>query len=237
MKIAVLYDDSSQTGLSCQVLASVGHVCHSYQSGKEILEQLRRESYDMLILDWLGPDFSGIEVLLWIREKFPKILPVLFITSRASEDDIVAALAAGADDYIIKPIRHGELIARVQALLRRAYPIQNLSNKLAFGDYLFETRAGRLILAGKFIEITQKEFELALLFFRNLDHALSRTYILETVWSRGIAISSRTIDTHVSRLRTKLQLRPENGYRLATVYCYGYRLEKINPIGISEENS
>ncbi|SFA93067.1 DNA-binding response regulator, OmpR family, contains REC and winged-helix (wHTH) domain [Collimonas sp. OK607] len=227
MRIAVLDDDPSQTDLVCQVLTSSGHVCHPFQSGKEILNQLRRESYDMLVLDWQVPDLSGPEVLRWVRDKLPKTIPVLFITSRSGEDDIVEGLAAGADDYMIKPIRRSELVARVQALLRRAYPIQNSSEQIVFNDYLFETRSGRLTLAGKPIEITQKEFDLALLFFRNLGRPLSRAYILEAVWSRDVDIPSRTMDTHVSRVRSKLQLRPENGYRLAPVYSYGYRLEQL----------
>lgn len=191
------------------------------------MNQLRRESYDMLVLDWQVPDLSGPEVLRWVRDKLPKTIPVLFITSRSGEDDIVEGLAAGADDYMIKPIRRSELVARVQALLRRAYPIQNTSEQIVFNDYLFETRSGRLTLAGKPIEITQKEFDLALLFFRNLGRPLSRAYILEAVWSRDVDIPSRTMDTHVSRVRSKLQLRPENGYRLAPVYSYGYRLEQL----------
>ncbi|HWX03596.1 response regulator transcription factor [Collimonas sp.] len=227
MRIAVLDDDPSQTDLVCQVLTSSGHICHPFQSGKEILNQLRRESYDMLILDWQVPDLSGPEVLRWVRDKLPRTIPVLFITSRSGEDDIVEGLAAGADDYMIKPIRRSELVARVQALLRRAYPIQNTSEQIVFNDYLFETRSGRLTLAGKPIEITQKEFDLALLFFRNLGRPLSRAYILEAVWSRDVDIPSRTMDTHVSRVRSKLQLRPENGYRLAPVYSYGYRLEQL----------
>ncbi|AIY43617.1 DNA-binding response regulator [Collimonas arenae] len=227
MRIAVLDDDPSQTDLVCQVLTSSGHICHPFQSGKEILNQLRRESYDMLVLDWQVPDLSGPEVLRWVRDKLPKTIPVLFITSRSGEDDIVEGLAAGADDYMIKPIRRSELVARVQALLRRAYPIQNTSEQIVFNDYLFETRSGRLTLAGKPIEITQKEFDLALLFFRNLGRPLSRAYILEAVWSRDVDIPSRTMDTHVSRVRSKLQLRPENGYRLAPVYSYGYRLEQL----------
>ncbi|WP_395827645.1 response regulator transcription factor [Collimonas sp.] len=227
MRIAVLDDDPSQTDLVCQVLTSSGHTCHPFQSGKEILNQLRRESYDMLVLDWQVPDLSGPEVLRWVREKLPRTIPVLFITSRSGEDDIVEGLAAGADDYMIKPIRRSELVARVQALLRRAYPIQSSSEQIVFNDYLFETRSGRLTLAGKPIEITQKEFDLALLFFRNLGRPLSRAYILEAVWSRDVDIPSRTMDTHVSRVRSKLQLRPENGYRLAPVYSYGYRLEQL----------
>ena len=193
-----------------------------------MLNQMRRESFDMLIIDWQVPDLSGPEVLKWAREKLPAGLPVLFMTSRSGEDDIVAGLAAGADDYMIKPLRRGELLARVQALLRRAYPTQNVVEQIQFGSYTFETRTGRLTKEGSLIEVTQKEFELALLFFRNLGRPLSRAYILEAVWSRDIELPSRTMDTHVSRVRSKLQLRPENGFRLAPVYSYGYRLEQIS---------
>jgi DNA-binding response OmpR family regulator len=227
MRIAVLDDDRSQSDLVCQVLTSAGHSCHAFSSGKEILNQLRRESYDMLIIHWQVPDISGAEVLRWARERLPSNLPVLFMTSRSGEDDIVAGLSAGADDYMIKPIRRGELVARVQALLRRAYPTQNAVEQIQFGQYVFEVRTGRLTMKGNPVELTQKEFDLALLFFRNIGRPLSRAYILEAVWARDIEVPSRTMDTHVSRVRSKLQLRPEHGYRLAPVYSYGYRLEQI----------
>jgi DNA-binding response OmpR family regulator len=227
MRIAVLDDDRSQSDLVCQVLTSAGHSCHAFSSGKEILNQLRRESYDMLIIHWQVPDISGAEVLRWARERLPSNLPVLFMTSRSGEDDIVAGLSAGADDYMIKPIRRGELVARVQALLRRAYPTQNAVEQIQFGQYVFEVRTGRLTMKGNPVELTQKEFDLALLFFRNIGRPLSRAYILEAVWARDVEVPSRTMDTHVSRVRSKLQLRPEHGYRLAPVYSYGYRLEQI----------
>ena len=228
MKIAVLDDDRTQTDLVHQVLTAAGHTCYPSQSGKEMLNQLRRESFDMLIIDWQVPDLSGADVLRWAREKLPAGLPVLFMTSRSGEDDIVAGLAAGADDYMIKPIRRGELVTRVQALLRRAYPTQNTIEQIQFSHYIFEPRTGRLLDHGELVELTQKEFDLALLLFRNLGRPLSRAYILEAVWSRGVEIPSRTMDTHVSRVRTKLKLRPENGFRLAPVYSYGYRLEQIS---------
>jgi len=227
MKIAVLDDDIGQTDLLCQVLTSSGHICHPVQSGREMVEQLQRESYDMLIIDWQIPDASGPEVLTWARQNMPAEVPVLFITSRSGEDDIVAAKSLGADDYMIKPLRRGEMVARVQALLRRAYPIQSAKEQIAFNEFVFETRSSKLTIAGNQIDITQKEFDLALLFFRNLGRPLSRAYILEAVWARDIDIPSRTMDTHVSRVRTKLHLRPENGYRLAPVYSYGYRLEQL----------
>jgi DNA-binding response OmpR family regulator len=228
MRIAVLDDDRSQTDLVSQVLTSAGHLCHAFNSGKEMLNQLRRESFDMLIIDWQVPDLSGAEVLRWAREKLSENLPVLFMTSRSGEDDIVTGLAAGADDYMIKPIRRGELVARVQALLRRAYPTQNAVEQIQFNQYVFEPRTSRLTNTGEPVELTQKEFDLALLFFRNLGRPLSRAYILEAVWSRDVDIPSRTMDTHVSRVRSKLQLRPENGFRLAPVYSYGYRLEQVS---------
>jgi len=202
MRIAVLDDDNNLLELVCTILTAAGHTCHPFLSGKEMLHNLRRDSYDMLILDWQVPDLSGTEILHWVREKLSPNLPVLFMTSRSGEDDIVAGLAAGADDYMIKPIRRSELVARVQALLR-----------VSVNDVP--------------VEMTQKEFDLALLLFRNLGRPLSRAYILEAVWSRDIDIPSRTMDTHISRVRSKLELRPENGYRLAPVYSYGYRLEQV----------
>lgn len=228
MKIAVLDDDHSQSELVCQVLTSAGHTCQSFATGKEMLNQLRRESYDMLIIHWQTPEASSAEVLHWARERLPGNLPVLFMTSRSSEDDIVAGLAAGADDYMIKPIRRGELVARVQALLRRAYPTQHVVEQIQFGDYVFEARSARLTVKGSPVELTQKEFDLALLFFRNIGRPLSRAYILEAVWARDVEIPSRTMDTHVSRVRSKLKLRPEYGFRLVPVYSYGYRLEKMS---------
>ncbi|TDK65301.1 response regulator transcription factor [Sapientia aquatica] len=227
MRIAVLDDDTNLLELVSTILNSAGHSVHPFNSGKDMLHNLRRDSYDMLILDWQVPDLNGTEVMHWVREKLPANLPILFMTSRSGEDDIVAGLAAGADDYMIKPIRRGELVARVQALLRRAYPNQHMPEHLEFGQYVFETRSARLTIAGELVELTQKEFDLALLLFRNLGRPLSRAYILEAVWSRDIEIPSRTMDTHISRVRSKLHLRPENGFRLAPVYSYGYRLEQM----------
>ncbi|MBC7685269.1 MAG: response regulator transcription factor [Bdellovibrionales bacterium] len=227
MRIGVLDNDRSQADLICQVLTSAGHTCQTYDSGKDMLANLRKDSFDMLILDWLVGDLPGAEVLRRAKEKMSAATPMMFLTNSSAEDDIVAGITAGADDYMIKPLRRGELVARVQALLRRAYPTQNGAEQLQFGPYLFETRPGRLLKDGALIDVTHKEFYLALLFFRNIGRPLSRAFIHESVWIRETAIPSRTMDTHVSRVRNKLQLRPENGFRLVPVYSYGYRLEKL----------
>ena len=227
MRIAVLDNDRSQADLICQVLTAAGHSCQSYDSGKEMLAQLRKDSTDMIILDWQVADMSAVDVLRRAREKMPAHTPIMFMTGSAGEDDIVAGVGAGASDYMIKPLRRGELVARVQAMLRRAYPAQNGAEMLQFGPYVFETRPGRLMMDGLLIDVTHKEFYLALLFFRNIGRPLSRAYIHEAVWIRETDVPSRTMDTHVSRVRNKLQLKPENGFRLVPVYSYGYRLEKL----------
>lgn len=228
MRIALLDNDKNQSKLVTDILQAAGHTGHAFETAKELLTHLRRDVFDMLIIHWDQPDIGGTEVLRWVREHLAPGLPVLFIASSAGEDDIIAGLAAGADDYMIKPLRRGEMVARVQALLRRAYPALNTEERIEFGTYVFDCRTTRVTMKGNLVEITQKEFDLALLFFRNLGRPLSRAYILEAVWARELQVSSRTMDTHVSRIRSKLILRPDHGYRLAPVYSYGYRLEKTS---------
>ena len=227
MKIAVLEQDRPQADLICQVLSAAGHSCQSYDSAKDLLGQLRKDSADMLVMDWNVPDMDGAEVLRRAKEKLASAAPTMFLVGNNAEDDIIAGVTAGADDYLVKPLRRGELVARASALLRRAYPSQNSAEQLQFGPYTFETRPGRLLKDGAVIDVTQKEFSLALLFFRNIGRPLSRAYIHESVWVRENDVPSRTMDTHVSRVRNKLHLRPENGFRLVPVYSYGYRLEKL----------
>jgi DNA-binding response OmpR family regulator len=227
MRIVVLDADRSQADLICQVLTSAGHACHAFQSAKDLLANLRKDTFDMLVLDWQVADMEPGEVVRKVREKLPENGPVMFLTNSSGEDDIVAGLAAGADDYLVKPLRRAELVARVQAQLRLAFPSQNGAEQLQFGQYVFETRPGRLLMDGHVLDVTHKEFYLALLFFRNIGRPLSRAYIHEAVWIRETEVPSRTMDTHVSRVRNKLQLKPENGFRLVPVYSYGYRLEKL----------
>jgi DNA-binding response OmpR family regulator len=182
----------------------------------------------MLIVHWHAADASGLEAIRWVREKLPGTLPILLVAGRTDEARLPAALADGADDYIVKPIRRGELAMRVQVLLRTAYPALSEAGHIRFGQYVFEASTARIFIGEAPIQVTQKEFDLAMLLFRHLGRPLSRAYILESIWSQEAEVPSRTIDTHVSRVRNKLRLKPEHGYRLTPVYSYGYRLEQLS---------
>jgi len=170
------------------------------------------------------PDMSGLDVLQRLRA-LEQRAPVLFVTSRDAEADIVQALSHGADDYLVKPPRPGELLARVQALARRA---SGASPDAVFtmGRYAFDPSRAQVRLQDEVLALTQRQFALALVLFRNPGRLLSRQYLLETVWGLNATVQTRTLDIHVSQLRTALRLS-DNGWRIHSIYAHGYRLETL----------
>lgn len=227
MRIAILEDEPSQAALIQSWLVAAGHDCHLFGNGRELIARAAHESFDLFLLDWQVPEISGEAVLRWVREHVTEPVPVMFVTGREAEADIVAALEQGADDYMKKPVTRAELLARVQSLLRRAYPNQR-PGTLDIESISFDLRLRTLTLAGAPVDLTQKEFDLALFLVQNIGRLLSRGHIQQSVWGNTVEIPSRTIDTHVSRIRTKLSLRPEGGFKLTPVYNYGYRLERLH---------
>ena len=146
------------------------------------------------------------------------------------ESERVRGLATGADDYVVKPFEESVLVARVSALLRRTYQVDTPdSGKEELFGATFDHGLYTVTLHGREVVLTSKEFGLALILFRNMHRAMSRTHLLEAVWGRNPELPTRTLDVHVSRLRTRLGLRPEHGYRLTPVHSFGYRLEVIEP--------
>lgn len=228
VKIAYLEDDESQIEHVCEALREKGYECRVFVDGTQLIRQLKREEFDMLLLDWQVPGVTGHQVMTWARANLNKRVPIMFMTSRSLEADIVSAFASGADDYMIKPIRKGELIARIDAIARRVQPEPGPNQRLIeVGRYRIDAVTRTCFFSGVPIELTSREFDLALLMFQHLGRILSRDHIGATVWGQPPAAISRTLDTHMSRVRAKLQLRPENGLRLTPVYGHGYRLDVV----------
>jgi DNA-binding response OmpR family regulator len=228
MRIAALDDDPHQLAALALVLKEAGFNFKPYSTAKEFLLDIRRESFDAVLLDWVLGDSNGIEVVKSLRAipEFAR-LPVLFMTVKDEERDVVDALTAGADDFLNKPIRGAELVARIKAATRRLAPVPDDAKIFEADRFKFDLRLQQCWNDGVEVDLTQKEFNLAMVLLQNVGRALSRGYLLERVWGRETEVPSRTMDTHISRVRTRLDLRPERGYLLSPVYSYGYRLEKL----------
>jgi DNA-binding response OmpR family regulator len=230
MRVAALDDDVDQLDLVKCTLQAIGHDCHVFSEGAALRRELQRETFDLLVLDWHLPDITGPEIVRWVRANVQARIPILFVTNRHEEHDVVEGLTAGADDFMVKPVRVGELAARVRALLRRAY-MDPPPEEQVWGRYRFVVASRQLEIDGKPVALTQKEFDLALFLFRNAGRLISRKHLLETIWGvanpPGTELMSRSLDTHISRVRTVLGLRPDSGYRLASIYGQGYRFEVL----------
>lgn len=230
MNIASLEDDAAQGQLINKILTEGGHKCTTFSEGKQIIAALTKDNeFDLILLDWEVPDISGLDVLRWIRANKGYSLPVIIVTNRTTEPDLVTGLQAGADDYINKPISSGALLARINALQRRtSVAIHTESDTFTCGVYTINPSTRSLFIHDKEIDLAPKEYDLAELFFRNPGRLFSRDVLSFSVWNRDIPATSRTLDTHLSNVRRKLHLHPENGVRLHSSYALGYRLELIS---------
>lgn len=242
MRIAILDDESVELELLSRALGSytlpdgTSPICTQFSSSPELLRRLKRETFDLIFLDWQVAEISGLQVLLWINAHLVPPPPVIMLTSRTAEHDVVQALNAGAAEYVSKPFRQAELLARLNNVVRQ-YTHDNSGSEAAvtFGNVRFNGQEGVVTVNEERVPLTLREFNLALLLFKNQGRPLSRSYLYEHLWSRDENLSSRTLDTHIYRIRNKLQLTSEFGWVLSTVYGYGYRLEAVDGGAAAEE--
>jgi two-component system, OmpR family, response regulator RegX3 len=226
MRIALLEDDHEQAERAASLLQAAGHQINVFDRGRNLLRQLNGESYDLIMLDWEIPDVSGYEVLRTIRGPLKLSTPVLFLTHRDAEDDVVQALEAGADDFLVKPPRDRELLARVEAVGRRSRDSSSQDETMSVPPFSIDLNRRQIECNGIVADLTRREFEVALLLFRNVGKVLSRGHIMQTVWGQSAGTLTRTVDMHVSRVRKVLGLSTAIGLRLTAIYGYGYRLER-----------
>lgn len=215
IKILIVDDEKAICDLIDLNLSAAGYHCTCVQNGLDAIDLIEEEVFDLILLDIMLPGADGYDVIEYIR---PLKIPVIFITAKHEVKDRVKGLKLGADDYLVKPFDVVELVARVEAVLRRYNKTDKL---LTVGNIVVDVEARRVLKDGKQVVLTNKEFGLLVLFIQNKNVALFREALYEKVWGDEYIGDSRTLDLHVQRLRKKLGWEQN----LVAVYKVGYRLE------------
>jgi DNA-binding response OmpR family regulator len=226
LRVLYLEDEPVQRGIAEQWLRDAGCSVDAVETGAEAIRAVERATYDVMILDWEVPPPSGLEVLRWIRTR-GRATPVVFVTSRDAEADIVEILGSGADDYFTKPLRRAEFLARMRALARRAGLVPADGGIIEAGAYRVDVAHNAIWMRGAPVTLKPRAAQLAVLLFRKRGQVVSRAEIYESVWGRPATLDTRTADVHVSMVRKALRLDGTLGWRLASVYQHGYRLEEV----------
>ena len=227
MNILVVEDDRDIREMVCQSLAQNDFQTIGVRDVQEARQSLARVSPDCMVVDWMLPDGSGLELVRWLRrqEEYRQI-PVLMLTARGQESDMITGLDSGADDYLTKPMSLRELNARVRALLRRPAKYEESKDLLEAGSVSLNTRTHEVFIAGALVELTKTEFKLLRLLIENPRKVFSREQILDAVWGVNAFLGDRTVDVHILRLRKIL--KPHGADRMiTTVRGAGYRLSDL----------
>ena len=198
-----------------------GYRVRTAKDGQQGLEALLQEPPDLMVLDLMLPKVDGYEICRRVRER-RLTLPIVMLTARGQEDDIVRGLELGADDYVTKPFSIRELLARVRAFLRRQ---ETAAAGYEFGDCRLDPAAHKLFRDRREIELTAKEFRLLEFFLQRRGRALTRDMILDGVWGHEVLVTDRSVDRCVTTLRSKVEPDPRNPQFIRTIRDIGYRFE------------
>ena len=222
-KIFIIEDEPSIIQLVQHNLEKNGFIVSSSVNGNDGLKELKKFQPDLLLLDWMLPDLSGIEICKNIRKDNSfKNLPVIMLTAKGEEEDKIKGLDSGVDDYLTKPFSFNELMARIKAVLRRSNP-NTVSDNLKFDDLMLDRIEKRVFRDDQEIKLGPTEFRLLEFFLTNPKRVYSRDQILESVWPNNVNVESRTIDVHIRRLRQSVNLKNKKEL-IRTVRSSGYSL-------------
>jgi DNA-binding response OmpR family regulator len=231
--ILVIEDDPDISSLVELHLADSGYRVELVAHGRTGLDRALAESFDLVILDIMLPGIDGLEICRRLRSEKPE-LPILMLTARTTELDRVLGLEMGADDYLTKPFSVRELIARVKAIFRRmeVFDTQPQAQKLSLGPLEIDADSRRVLIDGEPVELTAREFDLLAFFARHPGRVFTRGQLLDKVWGYTHEGYEHTVNTHINRLRGKLETDPSHPRFILTVWGVGYRfptIEEINP--------
>src|SRR6187399_3019900 len=223
-RIMVVEDEEALTTLLRYNLDAEGYDVETVGRGDDADTRLKERVPDLVVLDWMLPGLSGIELCRRLRARpETRQLPIIMLTARGEESERIRGLSTGADDYIVKPFSVPELVARVRALLRRANP-DRVANLLAFGDIELDREKKRVSRSGKAVDLGPTEYRLLEFLMERPGRVFSRAQLLDGVWGSEIYIDERTVDVHVGRLRKALNRGHETD-PIRTVRGAGYALD------------
>ena len=222
--ILIVDDEHAIRDMLVMALEIAGFRCLEADNIFEAHETILDEKPSLLVLDWMLPEGNGVELLRRLRrDSVTEQLPVIMLTAKTAEANIIQGLEVGADDYVTKPVAPKELIARIKALLRRSGG-DSQKDQLLFGDLVLDKRSHRVFVAGSSIDVGPTEFKLLLFFMTNPNRAYTREQILDHVWGSNVYVEERTVDVHIRRLRKALQCpRCDLSTLIETVRGMGYR--------------
>ncbi len=215
IKILIVEDEVPISNLISMSLEKAGYQCECVFDGMEAADKLEKEYYDLVLLDIMLPKVDGYELMEYIQ---PMGIPVIFLTAKSNVEDTVKGLEMGAEDYLTKPFEIVELLARVEVVLRR---YDKNEQYLRVEEVEVDTRSRTVKKDKKVVRLTNKEYELLIMFIKNKNIALFRDVIYERIWEKDYTGESRTVDLHVQRLKRKLGWEE----KIKTIYKIGYRLE------------
>ena len=222
-KIFIIEDEPSIIQLVQHNLEKEGFIVSSSINGNNGLKELKKFEPNLLLLDWMLPDLSGIEICKNIRKDIKlKSLPIIMLTAKGEEEDKIKGLDSGVDDYLTKPFSFNELLARIKAVLRRSDP-KIVSDYIEFDDLKLNRNERRVFRSDIEITLGPTEFRLLEFFLLNPKRVYSRDQILENVWPNNINVESRTIDVHIRRLRKSINIQNKKEL-IRTVRSSGYSL-------------
>lgn len=233
--VLIIEDDPNIIELVEIHLKDLGYELDKSMDGQKGLQKALDKSYSLIILDLMLPGMDGLEVCRRIRSK-NEYTPILMLTAKSEELDKVLGLELGADEYITKPFSIRELIARVKAIFRRMEVNKNQSEDaeeesvLDFGDLTIDLKKRKVTLSGKLLDLTAKEFDLLALFARNPGRTYSRNELLDLVWGYQFSGYDHTVNSHINRLRAKIEKDHSNPVFIKTVWGYGYRFAELEEL-------
>ncbi|HEX3802506.1 MAG TPA: response regulator transcription factor [Solirubrobacteraceae bacterium] len=223
--VLVVDDEPTITEVVCRYLQRAGYRTAIAADGAQALEAATERRPDLVVLDLMLPRIGGLEVMRRLREQDYDRMPIILLTAKSEESDRIIGLRLGADDYVVKPFSPAELVARIDAVLRRVDVPAGQGEAIEIGDLVLDPSSRRVLVGGVEVQLTGREFDLLLFFIMHPGQVFSRNQLMDAVWQYSFYTDTSTVTVHLRRLRAKIETDPAEPRHLQTVWGIGYRFQ------------